>query len=381
MFTALVLTFSLGYVLLLGMYLRAWRALPQYRPHRDPDSGPPVFMSVIIPARDEAPHIAACLQSIAGQEYPPDRFEIILVDDHSTDDTAEVAESLGLANLRVIRLAELPLRDGEVAYKKRAIETGVSAARGECIATTDADCSHHAHWLRTLAAAFADLDADILSGPVLFQYRDNLFQQFQALDFLGMIGITAASLRLGMFNLANGANLAFRKSAFEAVGGYAGIDRQASGDDMLLIYKIAQRDPGKVHFLKSTGALVYTRPAAGPGEFVQQRLRWTSKSFSYQDKRITWILAFVYLTNLLLPAGLLAWAVTGRPWFAWLALVQFALMSAADWLFLREMCRFFDRRGLMKAFFPAQVMHVVYIISIGLLGNLVPYRWKGRKLR
>jgi cellulose synthase/poly-beta-1,6-N-acetylglucosamine synthase-like glycosyltransferase len=306
-------------------------------------------------------------------------FEVIVVDDHSTDDTAGLVKGLAKEGIRLVKLSDLQLDIGEVAYKKRAIEEGVRQSRGEIIVTTDADCRHHPGWLQTIADAFTG-DTNMVSGPVLFDYDDSVFQQFQALDFIGMIGITAASLQLGMFNLANGANLAFRRQVFNEVKGYAGIDSRASGDDMLLIYKFAQKDPASIRFLKSTSAVVYTRPAAGLQEFIQQRLRWTSKSFSYQDKRITWILAFVYLANILYPFLLISAILTGDVLLYLLLAFQVLCMFTVDFLFLKRVTAFFGRQKLMRSFISSQLLHIVYIIVIGMLGNLVKYRWKGRKL-
>ncbi|MCB0503472.1 MAG: glycosyltransferase [Bacteroidetes bacterium] len=339
------------------------------------------FISVVIPARDEEQNIGKAIISILAQNYPEDQFEIVVVNDHSVDDTAKVVESFGRQNVRLLNLADIPLRKGEVAFKKRAIEEAVNISRGEIIVTTDADCEHHKNWLKTISSAFEESNANIISGPVLFHFNNSIFQRFQALDFLGMIGITAASLKVGMFNLANGANLAFRKSIFHEVSGYAGIDRQASGDDMLLIYKFSKVDAAKVLFLKSKEAVVYTRPAASLDEFVQQRLRWTSKSFGYQDHRITLILAFVYLVNVLLAVSLLAGIFLGKSSFVYCFILQFIMMSIVDFIFLRKVAAFFDRKTLLRVFIPSQFLHVVYIIVIGLLGNVVQYKWKGRKLK
>jgi len=379
MYLIIVFVFTAAYAILIGIYYRAWNDLPAH--YSSQQKGGRNFISVIIPARDEAENIEKCVRSVVGQNYPADLFEIIIADDHSEDETAGIVESLGIDNVRVVKMADIPLEAGEVAYKKRAIETGVAQCKGSIVVTTDADCSHHINWLATIDNAFQSTGANILSGPVLFESVKSIFQAFQAWDFIGMIGITAASLHLGMFNLANGANLAFRKNAFEAVGGYSGIDEKASGDDMLLIYKIAQQNPDKVHFLKSKEAVVTTRPASTLREFIQQRLRWTSKSFSYQDKRITWILAFVYLTNVLLLVSLFTALFTLDATYVLALGLQFVFMSLVDVTFLKKVTRFFDRSELLIYFFPSQFLHVIYIVVIGLLGNVVKYDWKGRKLK
>ena len=377
-YTFIIILFTTGYLWLILFYLREWNKLPQFEVSDEINNQ---FISVIIPARDEEDNILKALDSILLQHYPKSMFEVIVVNDHSEDNTGKQVERIVDDRITLINLADIPLNKGEVAYKKRAIEEGIKVSKGSIIVTTDADCSHHPKWLKTISNAFKSKKANIVSGPVLFQYNNSIFQKFQALDFVGMIGITAASINVGMYNLANGANLAFRKSIFQQVGGYSGIDKKASGDDMLLIYKFSQIDAQKVLFLKSNEAMVYTQPAVNMSQFIQQRLRWTSKSFQYQDHRITLILAFVYLVNVLLVLSLLMGLGSFNVLYLGLLAGQFISMSIVDFVFLNTVSTFFERRNLLKAFLPSQVMHVAYIVIIGLLGNVIKYQWKGRKLQ
>jgi cellulose synthase/poly-beta-1,6-N-acetylglucosamine synthase-like glycosyltransferase len=377
-YAVIILVLTLGYVFLILNYLRVWESIP------DTEQGntvPSTFLSIIIPARNESQRILQTIQSILSQNYPKHLFEIIVVDDHSDDDTASKVLGIQHAQVRLIKLENKQLKEGEVAYKKRAIEAGIEESKGEIIITTDADCTHHKDWLVTIAANFESKLVNMVSGSVLFEYEENWFQKFQALDFLGMIGITAASIQMGMFNLANGANLAYRKSVFNTVGGFKGIDDKASGDDMLLIYKFALVDASKVLFLKSKGAVTYTKCAVNLSEFIQQRLRWTSKSFSYQDKRITWILAFVYIVNVGLFSSLCLALFKWDFIYFLLFMFQFAAMCAVDYLFLNKVSKYYSRKALLNSFLSSQLIHVVYILAIGLMGNLVQYDWKGRKLK
>lgn len=376
-----ILLFSAGYAGLMFLYLVKWRQVPEVTPLDSVDGDDLPFISIIVPARNEEENIEACVNSLLDQEYPQSRFEIIIVDDHSDDRTAEISMAYADNVVSTIKLSEINFSGHEQAFKKRGIEVGVNASKGSIIVTTDADCTHSRRWLRVISNAFLKPDTDMVTGPVLFRYDKSIFQKFQALDFLGMAGITAASLEMGMYNLANGANLAFRKAAFERVEGYRGIDNKASGDDMLLIYKIAGKKKDKVKYLKSEDAAVFTRPAAGLREFIHQRLRWTSKSFSYQDRRITLILAFVYLVNAALPISLILYFLTGSGEYLFMLALQFVIMSLSDVVLLNDITLYFRRRDLLKTFLPSQLLHVVYIVVIGLAGNIVNYDWKGRRLR
>ncbi len=116
---------------------------------------------------------------------------------------------------------------------------------------------------------------------------------------MSLQGITAASVNKGFHSMCNGANLAYKKSMFQQVKGFAGIDNIASGDDMLLMHKIYKQDAAGVKFLLSQQVIVQTEAMKDWKSFFNQRIRWASKADSYQDKRIFWVLALVYCLNLL----------------------------------------------------------------------------------
>lgn len=372
-----------AYAALLGAYCRGWQALPRWQ--LPEGFRPRTRISVIVAARNEAANIGACLDSIAGGDYPPAMLEIIVVDDFSTDDTAAiVAQRAGRlqngARLRLIRLAEA-LQAGRVfnAYKKIAIETAIARASGELIVTTDADCLAPPGWLRLIASVYETAAPKAIAAPVVFHREKNLLQRFQALDFMGMMGVTGAGIRLGWQRLGNGANLAYPKTVFEAVGGY-GDDGRASGDDLFLLQKIARRWPEGVFFLKNADSAVYTEAPAGWRDFFQQRLRWGTKNAALPEAgpKIALLAVFLFCCS----AGMnLASAAAG--WApGWLPAVQLAVKAVCDAVFLRELCRFFGRKDLMRAFVPAFFIHLIYIVSVGTASLMLRrYTWKGRQVR
>lgn len=366
------------YVGLMWYYLNAWEDVPETRIEVT-ENWP--MVSVLIPVRNEAANIAQLVNDILAQDYPKEKLEIIVIDDHSTDDTAAIVKAFSLENVKLLDLEEILANAPESsAYKKRAIEAGVQHANGTWILTTDGDCRVGKLWVKSMVSAAWQLNAKLVTGPVLLSPYQSLFEQFQSLDFQGMIGITAASLHRGMYNLANGANLLYEKAAFLAVDGYKDIDQTPSGDDMLLVYKIAKSYKGSVVFVKNSEAIVSTLPMAKFDDFLQQRFRWTSKSTHYQDKRITAILGLVYLSVLMIPLNLIV-GIFVSPILIVAALIQWTLKSAVDYLFLRKMATWYGRKDLMKTFWSSQFMHVIYIVGVGTLGNILQYKWKGRKLK
>lgn len=358
-------------------YLKAWKEVPETTIQLD-INWPKV--SVLIPVRNEAENIASLLHDILAQDYPSELLEIIVINDHSTDNTAEIVASFSHPSIHLLDLESL-LKDApaSAAFKKRAIEAGIHHATGEWIFTTDGDCRIQPQWIKAMLSAAVVRKAKLVTGPVLLSPYSTDFEKFQSLDFMGMIGITAASLQKGMFNLANGANLLYEKKAFLAVDGYKDIDHSPSGDDMLLVYKIAAYSDGAVAFAKDAKAIVSTAPMHTMQGFLQQRFRWTSKSTHYQDKRITAILGLVYLSVLWIPINLLA-GIFWPPLFLW-GIFHWALKSVVDYYFLKNVSDWYGHNTLMKTFFRSQWMHVLYIIGVGTLGNVLQYKWKGRKLK
>src|SRR5690606_32320876 len=120
---------------------------------------------------------------------------------------------------------------------------------------------------------------------------------FQSIDFMTMQGITIASNRLQLGNMSNGANFLFSKEAYLAVDGYKGIDQKASGDDMMLMQKIAQTFPDSIDYLFDKKAIVDTPVQPDWASFLNQRIRWASKADSYPQAKMSMVLLLVYLFN------------------------------------------------------------------------------------
>lgn len=365
-----ILVLFFAYSVLICYYWFAWKSVPDYQPEI---TLPQVRISVIIPARNEENTIGNLLQALEKQTYPKSHFEVIVVDDHSTDATAAVAWQFSFVKL--ISLHEAGIN----SFKKKAIKKGIQAANGELIVTTDADCIPPANWLSTIAAFKEEKNAVFIAAPVVFIHDKSMLQIFQALDFLVLQGITAGSVHKRIHSMCNGANLAYEKGAFETVNGFSGIDSIASGDDMLLMHKIATRYPQQVHYLKSKDAIVSTEPMKTWKEFFNQRIRWASKAKNYDDKRITAVLLLVYLFNL---SFLVLWVAGFWCYDYWLYFTfLWIAKTIIEWPFVSSVAAFFNKKSLMKYFFFFQPLHILYTIFSGLLGQFSRYEWKGRKVK
>lgn len=358
------------YALCMELLRIKWRSLPLGDLH----SGvvPHTTVSVIVPARNEAPFLERCLSSLVAQDFPPHLLEIIVVDDHSEDETAAIAQSFES------RGADLFCLPSGQTSKKAAIQAGIALARGELIATIDADCEAPPRWLSTMVGYYEKHRPALLAGPVAFFDDSSLTAQFQALDMLGMTAVAGAGIRSGWFHMGNGANLVYERSAFYQAGAFEGTDRLASGDDVLLMQKMARVFPGKIAYVKSREALVMTEPAPGLESFWNQRLRWGGKAVHYDEWKLKALAAVVLAGSAAVLFSLLA-----IPWLGMLPfLAALAVKSLSDYRFLSQSVRFFGREPLLSIFWQAQFMHVLYIVLSGaasLAGR--PYLWKGRRVR
>lgn len=368
---------STALVLYYAVYL--WRSAFHYRAaireNKTEQNVPLPFVSVIIPARNEARSVAGCVISALSQDYPADRFEVLLVNDHSEDQTVPVARNAARhwGNFRVLNLAKIR----GVAYKKSAVATGIAQAKGEIILTTDADCLLKKSWISTMVGAFSE-KTGLVSGPVCLE-SDSVFGHFQALEFMGLNAVGAAAIHAGQPTLCNGANLAYRKSVFQAVGGFAGIDHIASGDDELLMHKIASETDWEVVFAANKGAIVRTDALRRWSAFRSQRIRWVSKSTQYKRVSITATLVIAWLGMAGFPVLLIASFFD--PAFLYFFFCNLLLKIAGEFPILFSSASFFDKLHLLRYLVPEQIAHIAYVLWVGLAGNAKSYTWKGREVK
>jgi cellulose synthase/poly-beta-1,6-N-acetylglucosamine synthase-like glycosyltransferase len=342
---------------------------------------PSIFFSVIIPARNEEDQIGKCLRSVLSQRYPPHLFEVIVADDYSTDNTAGVVQQMQneYENLRILQIEQLLQGKQLNSYKKKALELAIQEAKGDWIVTTDADCAVTKEWLFNFSTFIQQNNSVFVAAPVKFINTGSFVSVFQCLDFISLQGITAASVHAGFHTMCNGANLAYNKRVFYEVHGFNGIDNIASGDDMLLMHKIYTRYKKQVHYLFSQQSIVDTLPMQTWKDFFNQRIRWASKADKFEDKRILFVLIFVYFFNLSFLLLLIA-----SIWFHYMIWYLFAMLVAKtiiDFRFMVPVAKFFKEEKLLWWFPFMQPFHIGYTIIAGWLGKFGKYSWKGRVVK
>ena len=326
----------------------------------------PFFISVIIPARNEEPNIEACLRSVLAQSYP--YFEIILINDHSTDQTRSIADSIAGEDER-LRVFDLKASD-TIAYKKTAITQGISSAKGTIIVQTDADCETGPEWLQSIAEQFSR-GQDFVSAPVLLTHSNSLFSSLQSLEYQGLVMMGGGSLLGGFPNMANGANMAYRKEAFEQVQGFSGVNHVASGDDELLLQKIHKAGL-KLDFLLDRRAIVRTKTMDSFAAFKSQRLRWVSKARAYDNRWINVVQLISFAAFLAFPF----WIILGKwEWFV----AGFLGKMLIDMALMLQAARFFRTFRLLWLLPMLELLYIPYVLWVGIAGNFIKhYRWKDR---
>jgi cellulose synthase/poly-beta-1,6-N-acetylglucosamine synthase-like glycosyltransferase len=314
---------------------------------------PSTPVSVIVACRNEEgnlPNLLACLRD---QDYPPDLFSVIIVDDNSTDRTASVASTFsGSMKLTILR--------NEGSGKKEALRTGISKAPAELIVTTDADCTMGRCWLRVIVRYYEMHKAGLIIAPVMLSQKKGFFGRFQELEFLSLQGITAATAASGTATMCNGANLAFTKTAYHENIGNLRFDI-ATGDDVFLLHSM-KWNKNKISLLFLEAAMVITSPAKDISAFLKQRKRWASKATAYRD-RFSIILGIVtFVTNLVQAAlftGLFFDLNLLMPF-----LLCFLLKSIPDYLILHYTTKRYGRNQLMWWFLPSQIVYPFYVVVV-----------------
>ncbi len=366
-----MLTFLYAFLVL--FLRRGWLKIEDFKPS---STNPKTQVSILIAARNEEDKIHLTIEDILNQDFPKDLFELIIVDDHSTDRTSEIIKSYASRGVKLIQLNEKePLN----SYKKKAISEAIQLATGELIITTDADCRMKTFWLKTIVDYYEQNNFNLISAPVVYFEEKSVFEKLQTLEFLYLIGLGASGIGNKMPSTCNGANLAYKKSVFIKLNGFKGIDDLASGDDELFLHKVAHAYPGSIGFCKAEEAIVYTHAKPNLKEFLQQRKRWASKSVKYKDVKIIalaisyWLFNVSLITNLAL--GLFS------PIFFKLVCIQFIIKFILEVIYLEPLLSFSKRKNLISLLILLTFLHVLYLVYIGILGNSGKYHWKGRMVK
>ena len=336
------------YAFQIRKFEKGWDMLPRFTAQHK------AGVSVVVAARNEAENIEELLKDLSQQTH--DNLEVIVVDDHSADDTAKIVASF----------PNVILLNASQEGKKAAIAEAVEAAKHSIILTTDADCRLSTAWVEKMIAPFINEHVSLVVGPVAFHEEVSDFEKAQSLEFMSLITSGAGAIGAQQAFMCNGANLAFRKANYAAVN-----TDKASGDDVFLLHH-AKKNGSEIVFVKEYEAIVTTAPKPDFNSLLQQRKRWAAKSSDYHDKdakRISWL---VFLSNLCLL--LLIFSGTWRE-----VLIAFVLKAIIDYSLLKKAVAFFQKEDIFRYFYPLQILYPFYIVYVAVASQMGGFEWKGRK--
>lgn len=375
-FLYIVFLVFLLYFLLMIFIVYGWKKLKFAIPNEHEKTP----ITVIIPSRNEEQNIGNCLQSILNQNYPTDKLEIIVVDDNSIDRTAQIVNEIALKN--AIHISLLKLSDYNIEGKKSAIQKAVSIAKNNLIITTDADCVHHSDWISSISSFYNETKCKMIIAPIELEGANSFLEKFQIDEMLELSILTAGSLGIAMPLMCNGANLAFEKNVFEEVQGYEGNTNIASGDDIFLMRKISKKfGNNSIQYLKSKQAIVKTKAVKNFSEFINQKIRWTSKNFSSTSLWNSFVGGLIFLSNLLILTLVITYFI-----YSFIPLTLLIICAGSkftiDFLLLHLAAKFFSKKVSALLFLIEEIVYPIYLIAIFVLSiTKRNYYWKGRKLK
>ena len=331
----------------------------------------PISVSILIAARNEADTLPLVLNDLLHQSYPPEWFDIIIIDDHSDRSIAglDAITTFPANNLKIIEL------QGNKQGKKAALLEGAKQSTAELLLFTDADCRVPPDWIRVMVNYYQHSLAELLIGLVDYTSNPGFIGNFYRADLLSLVVSGAGTAKLGIPTLCNGANLAVKRTRYYGLSEMLNI-KIPSGDDIFLLHALKKLDRKAITVVKDKRSVVLTNPPKRIIDFFNQRTRWASKSFKYTDMATISLAILVYLTNTALLVALLLKISGSLSWFIFSVLV--AIKILADCLILAAGLWFFGNKKIVFLIPFYEVLYSFYAIVTPLPGIMNLYNWKGR---
>ncbi|WP_250433221.1 glycosyltransferase family 2 protein [Hanstruepera flava] len=374
MISAIIFLIISIYALLIGGYIYGFNKAPDFFIS---DIQPQTKFTIIIVFRNEAENLPELIESLKNLNYSRNHFEIIFVNDDSTDNSIEIIKT----NTEKTHLDfQLINRDVKTnSPKKDAIQTAVRNVKSSWIITTDADCIVPKYWLDFFDACIQQNTYRLIAGPVSYRIAKNPLSQFQTLDFISLMGTTIGSFGLKKPFMANGANLAYEVELFHELNGFDGNSHIASGDDVFLLQKARKANPKYVGFLKNNKALVLTKPVQSLNTLIKQRIRWASKSTAYSSVLAKFTGLIVLAMNMLVISTIGFALVDIISWNS--CLYIWVIKLSVDFILLFKTIRFLKQETIISSYFWSSIVHPFFICYVAILSLFKGYEWKNRHFK
>ena len=334
-------------------------------------------VSVVVPARNEDHNIEETLESLAAQDYPAEKYQVVMVNDRSEDQTPGIMTRFtkNYKNFLMVDIESLP---PGISPKKNAVEWGIAAANGEIIVTTDADCVHSPRWLKTLIEYFKP-EVGLVAGLTIFEPDDESWtHRLHSLDYLSHSFVGAGAVGTGSAMNCTASNLAYRYQAFMELEGFGDKAEMVSGDDEFFLQRLVKNKRWKAVFALGEDSVVKSLPPETLKGIIDQRHRWGSKGLFYpaQVKR-TAIGIFLYFLLLVLSPVFVLTDLMPLSVF----IIGLMVKVLSDLRVTRKGCSLFDLRFPAATFMILSALHPPLIIITAAIGHIFPFKWKGDPYR
>ncbi len=359
------------YLILILFSIRGWMKKNNSLPTKH--SYP--FCSVVIAARNEEKSIENTINSLLAQTYPNDCFEIIVTDDHSSDNTLQIISKIAERHENLIAISA----DEQTQGKKQALQLALRQAKGEFILFTDADCIINENWIETHIAFSTKHNGNLYFGNVIpaITNHSTIIEKCVALDFIGILGVQNGLATIGHPFSCNGANMCITKSFYKQA--YDTNTLFSSGDDVFLLHKAKELNPKKVFFVPNQNASIQTFVPKNIPEFLRQRCRWASKATGYKDKDSIFVAAIVYIYCLAMTITAIAACFGNIQLFIAFTLLFLSKCVADIILFITTRKHYKSTKYIWLAL-PFECVYFLYITLIPILAKLRPVQWKNRMI-
>lgn len=375
----IIITFF--YLILIGSFIIGFDKVKEFIPENLTET---TKFSIIIPFRNEAENLLNLLQSLYKLDYPHQKFEVLLVDDDSTDNSVEIIQNfietkLSKKDSTLIDIKIVKNNRKSNSPKKDAITTAILIAQHDWIIATDADCIVPTTWLKTIDSFIQTNNPKMVVAPVTYAIKNSFLSQFQLLDFLSLQSATIAGFGIKKPFLCNGANLCYRKDLFKTLNGFDGNETIASGDDIFLMEKAIRAYPNDVLCLKSIKALVFTESQPSLKELIQQRLRWAAKTSAYTNIFGKVVGLIVLFMNAIIVITFVL-TLFGEFRLEYLLLL-FTLKFIFDLLLISKSSRLFNQKLHLMSYFSSSLLYPFFSVYIAFYSLFFGFKWKERRFK
>ena len=365
----LLAIFGLFYI---GLEVRFFRALGTVRTGQS-DVEPKPHVSILISARNESAGIRETLDSVLAQEYAG-QWDVWVADDRSDDDTPKILAEYAAKNprLHVLTIKDIP--EG-ASPKKHALSQLIDACDGEILCLTDADCIVKPTWIAGIVAEF-EPGIELVAGHSYIPTvpgKSSMLICMQAIETLIYRVAGTAGLAMHLPLTSTGNNLAYRKSFFKSVNGFEGVIKIQSGDDDLLMQKLAADRPWAMRYCIAESTFVTTSGKETLHELWEQRKRWASKTIYYTPK-IVFVLSMVFLFLVMQCIAAILSPFSFEILIA--TLVAFVAKCIGDLVLILRGLRIFRQEHLLKWCIPVEFIHAPFTVLAVLFGLFGRFKWK-----